>query len=84
MVATTTVRVTRKTHAMLNSLADEAGQTTQSLLDQLVEEERRRRILDAANADFAAMRADPDAWAEELAERQLWDQTLADGMDDEA
>jgi hypothetical protein len=34
-------------------------------------------------ADFAALRADPEAWAEELAERALWDNTNADGLEDE-
>ncbi|MGH2532686.1 MAG: hypothetical protein ACRDJW_10325 [Thermomicrobiales bacterium] len=46
------------------------------------EDDRRRCIQDEANADFAAMRADSRAWAEELAERELWDRTLADGLDD--
>lgn len=33
--------------------------------------------------DFAALRADPVAWAEELAEREAWDMTLSDGISDE-
>jgi len=33
--------------------------------------------------DFAALRADPIAWAEELAEREAWDMTLSDGISDE-
>lgn len=31
----------------------------------------------------AAARADPEVWAEELAERALWDSTLLDGLEDE-
>lgn len=47
------------------------------------EEERRRRFLEAANEEFARLRADPVAWAQELAERQEWDTTLLDGLKDE-
>lgn len=32
-------------------------------------------------ADSAALKADPEAWAEELAERKLWEATLMDGLD---
>jgi hypothetical protein len=38
---------------------------------------------DAFEAAYAALRADPDAWAEELAERALWDTTLMDGLWDD-
>jgi hypothetical protein len=38
-------------------------------------------LLEAMNAGYAKLRADPQAWAAELAERELWDQTLADGVD---
>lgn len=33
--------------------------------------------------DFAALRADPVAWAEELAEREAWDVAFSDGIGDE-
>ena len=39
-------------------------------------------FLDEVNAAYARLRADPRAWEEELAERQLWDRTLADGLED--
>lgn len=81
---TTTVRVTRRTHVTLATLAAEAGVSPQRLLDELVERERRRRFFDEADAAFRALRADPAAWAEERAERALWDQTLGDGLEDDA
>ena len=34
------------------------------------------------NEAYAALKADPTAWAEELVERLLWEQTLADGNED--
>jgi AbrB family looped-hinge helix DNA binding protein len=40
-----------------------------------------RRLLEEANRDYAVLRQDPDAWRAELAERELWDTTLQDGLD---
>ena len=45
-----------------------------------MDERQRRDVLEAMNADFAAMRGDLAAWAEEQAERAAWDPTLADGL----
>jgi hypothetical protein len=39
-------------------------------------------LLDQANAAFARLKQDPQAWAEELAERALWESTLLDGLAD--
>jgi hypothetical protein len=35
------------------------------------------------NEGYARLRADPEAWQEELDERRLWDTTMADGLDSE-
>ncbi len=40
----------------------------------------RRLFLEEANRDYAALRADPAAWRGVLAERELWDATLHDGL----
>ena len=42
---------------------------------------QRQRFFEEANADYAALRADPVAWQEVLAERALWENTLMDGLD---
>ncbi|SRR5260370_42530190 len=77
-----TVRITETTHAALRSLAAEGGQTMQAVLDQAVEEYRRRRFWDQVEAAAFDLRKDPVSWKEELAERQAWDATLADGLED--
>jgi hypothetical protein len=33
--------------------------------------------------DFAALRASPEQWPGEQAEREAWDQTIADGLENE-
>jgi len=78
---TPNVRIRAHTHALLRQLAREAGESMQAILDQAVERYRREKFLRAANADFAALRSNPKAWKEELRERQVWEQTLADGLD---
>jgi hypothetical protein len=55
----------------------------QEVLARAVEDYRRKRILDQTNAAYAALRADPDAWAEVLAERAELENTLADGLEDD-
>ena len=47
-----------------------------------VEEYRRQRLLDEANAAYSALRGDEREWQEELVERRDWEATLPDGLDD--
>jgi len=53
------------------------------LLEEAVEELRRKYFFEEVNAGFARLKADPDAWEEELAERRFTEGTLADGQEDE-
>lgn len=55
----------------------------QTILDKAIERYRRDKFVRDANADFAALKRDPKAWREELKERDLWEQTLSDGLDRE-
>jgi hypothetical protein len=53
------------------------------VLAKALEAYRRQCILEKANAAYAALRADPETWEEEQQERQVWDITLADGLERE-
>ncbi len=55
----------------------------QAILDKAIERYRRETFLRAANADYAALRRSPKAWKNELRERKIWEQTLADGIEKE-
>lgn len=83
-MATTTVRVKTTTHQTLRELAKERGETLADTLDRLVEEDRRRRMIEGAVRSWNATRADPEAWAEWQAEMALWDTASADGLEDES
>jgi predicted DNA-binding protein len=79
---TTTIRVSEKTRDTLHALARDVGVPMAEVVELAIEQYRRQRILDAANAEYAALRADPEAWAEVQAERAVWDVTLADGLEE--
>jgi hypothetical protein len=48
-----------------------------------LEEYRRTRLFQQADAAYEALRADPEAWRQELEERAMWDVTLMDGIEPE-
>jgi predicted transcriptional regulator len=81
MMASATVRISEKSHSTLRELAAESGESMQAVLDRAIEEHRRRLFIEAANAEYAAFRADPEAWAEYQKELALWEGTLMDGLD---
>ncbi|MCP4662143.1 MAG: toxin-antitoxin system protein [bacterium] len=78
----TMVRISERSNAVIEELANVDGLSAQHVLDEAVEVYRRQRFLDDANRAFAALRNDPSAWAEEQEERAAWDATLLDGLDD--
>ncbi len=78
-----TVRVTELTQRTLRDLAQEMDEPIQEVVSKAVEAYRRQRLLEQTNAAYAALRSDPEGWREELEERELWDNTLADISDDE-
>jgi putative addiction module CopG family antidote len=42
--------------------------------------EDRKNFLENANQAYIALRNNSEAWRKELAERELWEQTIADGV----
>jgi len=81
MPSSTTVRITKKTHAALRDLAKQRQVPIGELVGQIVTEVQRRELFERTNAAYAALRSDPEAWEQELAERAAWDSTLADGLE---
>ena len=43
--------------------------------------DKTKQFWDEVNAGYAALRADPQAWAEEQADRTAMERTLMDGLD---
>lgn len=80
-MASTTVRISIQTKKTVKKLAAQTGRKMQAVLDEAVELYRRQRFLEEANAAFANLRADAEAWSEEQQERALWD-TASSGVKD--
>jgi hypothetical protein len=80
-MAETSIPVSETTLARLQELARRAGVSVNEALDAAVKEQHDRKFWGAVDAGYAALRADPKAWAGVEAERKLWDATLMDGLD---
>jgi len=55
----------------------------QAVLNEAIDSYRRQKFLEDANAAFAALRNDPEAWREEQQEREIWNRTITDGLERE-
>ncbi len=82
-MSATTVRIRRETREALRELEARTGCRTPDLLARAVDQFRRSLILADTNVAYSALRGDPNAWEKEDAEREEWDRTLEDGLDDE-
>lgn len=76
---TQTVIISESAHQLLQQLADLEKTSTEVVLDRALEVYRREVFLRQANVAFADLKSDEEAWKEELEERELWDNTIADG-----
>lgn len=74
-------RISESGHRTLRKIAADTHRTSEQVLDEALDRLEREYLLDALDAGYARLRENPVAWAEEQAERQLWDATLADGSD---
>ena len=81
-MSTMTVRIHEDTHRSLKEMALQTGEAMADILANAIEEYRRQRFLRGLAEDFAALRQDPEAWGEELRERQLWEATLGDDLEE--
>ncbi len=77
------VRISSQSYQILKSLSQDKGQSMQSVIDEAIEDLRRRKMLEATNEAFSTLKADKKAWKEELKERELWENTLSDGVEPE-
>jgi hypothetical protein len=80
-MADSTIPIAEATLARLQELARWPGSSLGEALDQAIKDQYHRKIWQAANAGYAALHADPEAWAEFEAEGKLWDNALMDVLD---
>jgi antitoxin ParD1/3/4 len=62
------------------------GETVIAMLQEKLrkarEEKERQELLESANQAYTELRNNPELWQDELAERELWEQTLNDGLEE--
>ena len=78
-----TVRIDNMTKVLLKELAEKEDQPMQAVLQEALQEYRRKLVLKECSEAYAKLRADEDAWTDELKERAEWDNTIADGLEEE-
>ena len=76
------VRIQSQSYNKLRAMAKASNVKMPDVLAKAIDERYQKWLLEGLADDYARLRADPKAWAEELKERELWDCTLADGLKD--
>jgi predicted DNA-binding protein len=77
-----TIRISKTTHDSLRELASTLETTMAAIVAEAVEEYKKKKFWENYYSGYAALRADPTAWAEYQDEIKLWDVTLSDGLEE--
>ena len=77
------VQISEKALEVVRQISEQKGLEISDVLDNAVEVYRREVFLEQTSRSFEALKEDPEAWREELEERALWENSLADGVDSE-
>jgi predicted transcriptional regulator len=79
----TTIRVRKDIYNTIKSLAVQQNGKIQDVIEQAVNEYKKKKFFEELNAGYTRLRADPQAWAEEKSERKAWEATLRDGLENQ-
>ncbi len=69
--------------SLLSAREQDDGILIRRIQPPALTDEERVRLIEEANEGYRRMQADPEAWAEHVRERELWDVTLLDGLTDD-
>ena len=75
-----TIRISSAAHRSLANMAEQTNTSLQQMLDQAIEHERRRLLLERTNLAYAKLRQDKKAWKAWRAELRQLDASLNDGI----
>lgn len=73
------IRISPQSKVTLKELAKQGGKPMQTVLDEAVEQYRRDKFFQELDASYLRLEERP----EEVAERELWETTLGDGLEDD-
>lgn len=74
------VVISEKSSQTVTRISERCGLSISKVLDEAIENYRRQKFLEETDRAFAALKTDADAWRTEQTERDLWEQTLTDGV----
>jgi len=77
-----TTRISEEARKILRKLSDEENCSMQEIIDEALEEYRRKIFLKKSNQSYAKLRQNQEEWQEEEREREAWDTTRSDGLDE--
>ncbi|SDB45102.1 hypothetical protein SAMN05660653_02185 [Desulfonatronum thiosulfatophilum] len=80
---TTTIRISTNSHVLLKQIAKDEAEPMQAVLERLLRKYRAEQLLQRTNEAFAELRGNPEGWADEQQEREIWGKTLADDLQDD-
>jgi len=80
-MSASSVPISGSSHQLLKQLAAQTSKSTMEVLDEALRSYQRQLFFSRTNAGYAELRSNPEAWAEHLAEREAWENTLSDGLD---
>jgi hypothetical protein len=75
------VRIRREYQLTIRQLAERMGESMQAVVEKAIDELKRKQFFEELDAAFGALKSNSAAWEEELAERNLWANTLQDDLD---
>lgn len=81
-MASNIVRINPASKELLMGFAESYQVSLPTMLDRVIDDYRRRHLLEQANTAYEVLRKDPKQWEAYRHEMQLWDQALADGLTD--
>jgi predicted transcriptional regulator len=76
-----TIRISKRAHQALRQLAEEAGTSMTAIIEEAIRKYQENRYWEQYEAGYAALKADPEKWAEYQNEIAAWDVTLGDGLE---
>jgi hypothetical protein len=77
----TTVRIREETHETLRDLKEQTGEPMPDLLARAVDQFYRSTLIAETNIGYAELHANSAAWEDDQADLELWEETLADGVE---
>jgi len=79
----TTAKISPQSALILNRLQKRFHRPKTALIDQALKNYEKQLLLEEINEGYARLKADKEAWKEELRERKELEGTIGDGLQDE-